>query len=83
MLNTVRSASLIGARDIKDGTFHKGRTYWATPATNQPDYKEKGLVFVEKANTRWSQTLLIGREDYQIVSGVEGLHNVLMQVFGE
>ena len=31
-------------------TFHKGRTYQAQHATNLPEWKEKGKVFVQKSD---------------------------------
>jgi len=46
-------------------TFHKGRTYYATPATNQPEWKENGLVFVEKTLRDGRVVeLLLSRADY-------------------
>lgn len=45
-------------------TFHKGLKYNAVHATNQPEWKEKGLVFAQKANR---ENILIGKEDYVIV----------------
>ena len=44
-------------------TFHKGRKYMATPATNQPGYKERGLFFLEKRN---GQCLLASVADGEI-----------------
>jgi hypothetical protein len=40
MLNTCRLMGL-----YPEPTLYKGKTYKAEIATNQPDYKEKGLVF--------------------------------------
>jgi hypothetical protein len=52
--------------DDKRWRFYKGRTYSAIPATNQPEYKEKGKVFVIKWNN--PEGLLIEKGEYQIVS---------------
>lgn len=43
-------------------TFHKGTTYTAYPATNQP---KRGLVFAEKRN---GESILLCPEDYTVVS---------------
>lgn len=40
-------------------TLVKGKTYNATIATNQPDYEEKGLIFVEG--------ILLATGEYEIV----------------
>lgn len=46
-------------------TFHKGRTYRAVPATNQPDWQAKGLVFVSKTLRDGREVeLLLSRADY-------------------
>lgn len=42
-------------------TFHKGITYWASHATNQPDWETKGLVFAEKRN---GESMLLEAWDY-------------------
>ena len=38
--------------------------YIATPATNQPDWKAKGLVFISNRHD-WS--VLVGKEDYRAI----------------
>lgn len=43
--------------------FHKGRTYPAFPATNQPEWKERGKVFVHKKATP-DKCLLLTMADY-------------------
>lgn len=42
--------------------LEEGRTYRATAATNQPGYKEKGLVFVEDPKTHDSALCTLGDE---------------------
>lgn len=44
--------------------FHKGRTYKAMIATNQPNYKEAGKIFVIKTN---GESMMLQKGDYQIV----------------
>lgn len=62
MLESVRLANY-----PKEFTFHKGRTYNATLAINQPQFEEKELVFVEKM-VRGSKTeLLIEKGEYEFV----------------
>lgn len=63
MLNTVQCAA------NRKNIFHKGRTYSATIATNQPNYKENGLVFVMKQKRGWiyDYELLINKNDYVVV----------------
>jgi len=46
-------------------TFHKGTTYTAYPATNQPNWRKRGLVFAEKRN---GEGILLCPEDYTVVS---------------
>ncbi len=46
-------------------TFHKGRTYNAVPATNQPRHVERGLLFVEKGN---GQSMLVSLADKEVVA---------------
>ena len=38
----------------------KTRNYWATKATNQPDYEAKGLIFIGN--------FLLSKDDYEVVS---------------
>ena len=45
----------------KNHIFHKGKTYNAVNATNQPNWKEKGLIFVEKKN---GYSFLVEMSDY-------------------
>ena len=45
-------------------TFHKGRQYRAVHATNQPNWKEKGLIFAQKANR---ESILLEKADYKVV----------------
>ena len=60
MLNTVRCVS------NRNNVFHKGRTYNAVQATNQPNYKENGLVFVSKTvkHGGFEYEMLINKGDY-------------------
>lgn len=43
------------------------RIYRAIVATNQPDYKEKGLVFVNLKQKAGTDFILLGKEDYLVV----------------
>lgn len=43
------------------------RIYRAIPATNQPDYKEKGLVFITVKQKRGKDEFLLSKEDYVVV----------------
>lgn len=54
------TAKLLGTEIV----FHKGRTYKAMVATNQPDYKTAGKIFVVKSN---GDSILLQKGDYQIV----------------
>jgi hypothetical protein len=40
----------------------EGKTYKASPADNQPGYKEKGLIFVEDPKSRDSVLCTLGDE---------------------
>jgi len=44
-------------------TFHKGTTYNCIQAKNQPNYKQRGLYFVEKRN---GQSMLVSTVDGDI-----------------
>lgn len=46
--------------------FHKGRTYPAIPATNQPQWEEMGKVFVFKKASP-DESLLLEAEDYTAI----------------
>ena len=48
------------------GSLNKNKTYKASIASNQPDYKEKGLIFVE-ANDDLRIELLLTSEEYEVV----------------
>lgn len=54
------SYQLLGTND----KLHKDRTYRAIPATNQPDYKKKGLVFVYDHHLNG---ILLSRDEYKVV----------------
>ncbi len=47
-------------------TFHKGTTYSAIHATNQPNWRAKELIFVEKRN---GESMLVGKGDYTVLAG--------------
>jgi hypothetical protein len=49
------------------GKLNKDKTYKAVIATNQPDYKEKGKIFVEP-NEDLQIELLLTRNEYEIVN---------------
>ena len=44
--------------------LHKGRIYKAVIATNQPDYKAAGKIFIVKSN---GDSILLQKGDYKIV----------------
>jgi len=48
------------------GRLNKNKTYEACIATNQPDYKEKGLIFVE-ANDDLRIELLLTSDEYGVI----------------
>lgn len=47
--------------------LNSNRIYRAEIATNQPDYKKKGLVFVSVKQKLGSDDFLLGKDDYKIV----------------
>ncbi len=49
------------------GKLNKARTYTAVIATNQPDYKKKGKIFVEP-NEDLRIELLLKKEEYEIIT---------------
>lgn len=49
------------------GNLNKAKTYKAVMATNQPDYKEKGKIFVEP-NEDLRIELLLKKEEYEIIT---------------
>jgi hypothetical protein len=49
------------------GKLNKAKIYKAVIATNQPDYKEKGKIFVEP-NEDLRIELLLTRNEYEIVN---------------
>jgi hypothetical protein len=61
-IQMTQTAKLLGTYPM--WTFHKGRRYSAVHATNQPEWKEKGKVFAEKAN---GESILLEREDYKVI----------------
>ena len=46
--------------------LHSGKTYEAEHANNQPDWEEKGKIFV-KPNPALEDTMLLERGDYTII----------------
>lgn len=46
-------------------TFHKGTTYTAIHAVNQPNWRKLGLVFAEKRN---GECMLLVSGEYTVVS---------------
>ena len=48
------------------GQLNKDKTYKAVIATNQPDYKEKGKIFVEP-NDDLRIELLLKKGEYEVV----------------
>ena len=46
-------------------TFHKGRIYSAIPATNQPEWQARGLVFVFRKAAP-DASMLINSSDYSL-----------------
>jgi hypothetical protein len=54
------TAKLLGTEIV----VHKGRIYKAVIATNQPDYKEAGKIFIVKSN---GDSILLKKGEYQIV----------------
>ena len=48
------------------GRLNKNKIYEACIATNQPDYKEKGLIFVE-ANDDLRIELLLNSDEYGVI----------------
>jgi hypothetical protein len=51
-----------------DWTLDHTQTYKATPATNQPDWQEKGKVFVSFDNNGQEPSILLDRSEYKIIT---------------
>ncbi len=62
-IQMLQTAKLLGTYPM--WTFHKGRQYRAVHAVNQPDWKEKGLIFAQKANR---ESILLDRNDYKVIT---------------
>jgi hypothetical protein len=45
----------------------KSKVYDAVPATNQPDWEEKGKVFVSFNNDGQEPSMLLDKFDYQVI----------------
>lgn len=48
-------------------SLNPNRVYSASVATNQPDYKEKGLVFVNVSQKAGTDEFLLGKKDYVVI----------------
>ena len=48
-------------------TLDRTKTYIAIPATNQPDWKEKGKVFVSFADDGEDPSILLEADDYTTI----------------
>lgn len=59
--------TLIFNHNVKGSRFHKGRCYLAEHATNQPDWKLMGKIFVSKRENP-TQSVLLVAGDYEIVT---------------
>lgn len=60
--------TLIFGHNVRPNAFYKGRTYTrAMHATNQPDWKLMGKVWVKKSRGSAAPVLLVAG-DYEVVS---------------
>jgi hypothetical protein len=67
MLQTKVTAAVLPSKSAKYA-FVQGEVYQAENATNQPDWREKGLVFVSKpVNYPFTTELLLEKGEYEIV----------------